>query len=354
MGRSYRIQEFAEIAGVTVKALHHYDRLGLLRPRRTDAGYRLYTERDLERLEQIVALRFLGLPLKRIKAVLDRANVELVEALRLQRGALEEKQRLLARAIGVIVEIEKTIASGKPAEPQLLKRLIEAIDMQDGIDVMKRYYSEEAWLKQRRRYEEGPSQEWKDLYREVEAALEEDPAGERAQALAARWMELTARGSGGDPEVQAGAIKAWADRNNWPAALQQRVSEYKLDKLAPFIGKAIAAHRKKYYTEEGWAQLEKRSIEERDRISAEWHALFLEVGAAMDEDPASEKAKALAARWSELAGKSVNGNSELRDGAVKAWLDREQWPGWMQRQIGSFDIEKAVTFIAQASAHRGT
>ena len=52
--RSYRIHEFAELAGVTVKALHHYDRLGLLKPRRTDSGYRLYDERDLERLEQIV------------------------------------------------------------------------------------------------------------------------------------------------------------------------------------------------------------------------------------------------------------------------------------------------------------
>jgi MerR family transcriptional regulator, thiopeptide resistance regulator len=45
------------LAGVSVRALHHYDRLGLLKPRRTEARYRLYCNRDLERLEQIVALR---------------------------------------------------------------------------------------------------------------------------------------------------------------------------------------------------------------------------------------------------------------------------------------------------------
>jgi DNA-binding transcriptional MerR regulator len=57
----YQANEFAELAGVTVRALHHYDRLGLLKPSgRTNSGYRLYTDRDLVRLEQIVVLKFLG------------------------------------------------------------------------------------------------------------------------------------------------------------------------------------------------------------------------------------------------------------------------------------------------------
>ena len=63
----YQAHEFAELAGVTIRTLHHYDRLGLLKPsRRTEAGYRLYSESDLVRLEQIIVLKFLGLPLKRI------------------------------------------------------------------------------------------------------------------------------------------------------------------------------------------------------------------------------------------------------------------------------------------------
>ena len=75
--KSYRIHEFAHLAGVTVKALHHYDRLGLLTPRRSETGYRVYRECDLERLEQIVALKFLGLPLKQIRAVLERTKLAL-------------------------------------------------------------------------------------------------------------------------------------------------------------------------------------------------------------------------------------------------------------------------------------
>jgi DNA-binding transcriptional MerR regulator len=77
------VHEFAELAGVTVKALHHYDRLGLLKPQRNDAGYRVYSLADLERLEQIVALKFLGLPLKQIKILLERDALQLPNALRL-------------------------------------------------------------------------------------------------------------------------------------------------------------------------------------------------------------------------------------------------------------------------------
>jgi hypothetical protein len=49
----YRVGQFAKLAGVTVRALHHYDRLGLLRPKRGAGGYRVYSERDLELLEQL-------------------------------------------------------------------------------------------------------------------------------------------------------------------------------------------------------------------------------------------------------------------------------------------------------------
>jgi MerR family transcriptional regulator, thiopeptide resistance regulator len=68
----YRAHEFAQLAGTTVKALHHYDRLGLLKPRRSPAGYRMCCDQDLTRLEQIIALKFLGLPLKQIKLLFDQ------------------------------------------------------------------------------------------------------------------------------------------------------------------------------------------------------------------------------------------------------------------------------------------
>src|ERR1051325_4603224 len=81
----FKTREFAKLAGVTVRALHHYDRLRLLKPSRyTRAGYRLYSERDFARLEQIVALKFIGFPLKEIKRILNREAADLATALRRQ------------------------------------------------------------------------------------------------------------------------------------------------------------------------------------------------------------------------------------------------------------------------------
>ena len=66
----YRVQEFAALAGVTVRTLHHYDRLGLLKARRTGRSYRVYRDADLPQLQQILVLKFLGLPLVHIAEAL--------------------------------------------------------------------------------------------------------------------------------------------------------------------------------------------------------------------------------------------------------------------------------------------
>ena len=188
MSNLFQVHQFAELAGVTVKALHHYHRLGLLQPKRTDAGYSVCTVRDPERLEQIVALKFLGLPLKQIRVVLDRGAMQLTDALHMQCAALEEKQRLLSRAIKAIEEAERSIEPGKPADPLILKKQIEVIDMQDAVEMMNQYYSDEAWAKYKKFYEGGPSEDWQAPYREVAASLDEDPASEKAETLAERWL----------------------------------------------------------------------------------------------------------------------------------------------------------------------
>ena len=73
--KRYRPHEFARRAGVTVRTLHHYDRLGLLCPSgRGEAGHRLYTDRDLLRLEQILVLKLIGLSLKDARSLLERDN----------------------------------------------------------------------------------------------------------------------------------------------------------------------------------------------------------------------------------------------------------------------------------------
>ncbi|CAM5482794.1 hypothetical protein SGLAM104S_09268 [Streptomyces glaucescens] len=84
--------------GVTVRALHHWDEIGLARPSlRTAAGYRLYTAGDLERLHRIVVYREIGLGLDRIRDVLDDSAADVPGALRAQRAQVAERIDRLQR-----------------------------------------------------------------------------------------------------------------------------------------------------------------------------------------------------------------------------------------------------------------
>ncbi|HUH63395.1 MAG TPA: MerR family transcriptional regulator [Terracidiphilus sp.] len=296
MSKLYRIHQFAQAAGVTGKALRHYERLGLLKPRRTDAGYRLYADADLDRIERITALKFLGLPLKQIKAVLDRPGVALPEALRLQRGVLEQRQRALARAIRAIEEAEEAFSSGQAAEAAAWKRIIEAITVQNDVEFMKKYYSDEAWLKRQQYYEHWPPAEFEDLFREIGAALGEDPAGQRAQALKTRWREVLNPRVTGDPAVQAGALAAWNDREHWPEPMRHKVRDLKLEEIVDFLARVMSANWKKLITAEEWIKLP----ESRRHPTEPWNQWVLRAQMALEEDPPGENARALVLRVMEL------------------------------------------------------
>jgi DNA-binding transcriptional MerR regulator len=233
----FRAKQFADLAGVTVRTLHHYDRLGLLKPSRTGSGYRLYRETDLERLEQIVALKFLGLPLKDIRALLDSAAPGLQAALRMQRCALEEKRRLLDRAIGAIRDAEAEVESGRPAGAAVLKKIIEAIEMQTNNDWMKKYANTAAQEKidaQKGEWspelQERVSKQWIDLIADVQSAMDagEDPASPEVQSLAARWKGLVEGFTKGDPDVTQAVSNVWKDRAHWPEAAKQQAQPFQI------------------------------------------------------------------------------------------------------------------------------
>ncbi|MGO9864320.1 MAG: MerR family transcriptional regulator [Terriglobales bacterium] len=259
MSSSYRIGEFAELAGVTVRALHHYDRIGLLKPQRGSSGFRLYRLEDLERLEQIAALKFLGIPLQEIKLLLKQGPLKLVDSLHVQREALAEKRRLIDRAMVAIAAAEKAIQSGQTTDASILRKIIEVIDMQPQENFMRKYYTDQAWVEKERILHETPPevwqknmQAWRQLFAEIEAAVDLDPASESAQALTKRWLQLAETAHGGNEAVRAGNIDAWKDRPNWPREQQDRLlagfgldlneraaSLERFESVAKFLGRTI-------------------------------------------------------------------------------------------------------------------
>ncbi len=192
--------------------------------------------------------------------------------------------------------------------------------MQSEEEYLRKYYTEETWARRTQILEEMPAdtrvrhrEAWRQLFLEVEAALDLDPVSEAAQLLTRRWVLLVEAGTGGDSAIKAAAIQAWKDRRNWPLDAQDALlaryglsagsdrdaSMQRVEKAAKFIGQAIG---RKYYRareEASFAPIDKPSA---NRSSERWVDLFRDVEASLAEDPAGEKGQALAVRWTELKG----------------------------------------------------
>lgn len=103
-----KINEVSKLTGVSVRTLHHYDNIGLLRPTKvTDAGYRLYDENALCRLQNILLFRELQFPLKEIKTMLDSPNFDYKEALKQQIKLLELEQEHIGNLLGLAKKLQK-------------------------------------------------------------------------------------------------------------------------------------------------------------------------------------------------------------------------------------------------------
>jgi DNA-binding transcriptional MerR regulator len=266
----YSPHKFAKRSGVTVRTLHHYDRVGLLKPSDyTGAGFRLYRDGDFARLQQIVTLKFIGFSLKEIKRLLDRKGSGLSAALRAQRMTLEEKRRHLDSAIQAIAKAESIAASQSKPEWETFQKITEEIQMQTNNDVMKKYYNDEArkliderknlWSPELQKEVE---EKWTALIKDVEAATASgmDPASPAAQALVERQAKLIEGFTGGHAAIQEGLGKLWADQENWPDQMRKQVFE-------PFAERGIDAARgpaPRLFSPKADAFL-KKAIEERQR-----------------------------------------------------------------------------------------
>ena len=87
-----KVGELARRTGLTIRTLHHYDEIGLLRPSlHTDSGHRLYTAADVARLQQVLSLRQLGFSLEEVRDCLDRPGFSPLEVIRLHVARLREQ-----------------------------------------------------------------------------------------------------------------------------------------------------------------------------------------------------------------------------------------------------------------------
>ena len=136
--KTWRIGELAQATGVTVRTLHHYDAIGLLRPaRRNGSRYREYGEADVRRLQQIVSLRDLGVSLDEIREHLDRPETSLLEVLELQLGRLRTRLEAMRLLHDRLERLADRIRSAETVSAEEFIRTMEMMTM------FEKYYTPE-------------------------------------------------------------------------------------------------------------------------------------------------------------------------------------------------------------------
>jgi DNA-binding transcriptional MerR regulator len=240
---AWKVSELAKRTGLTVRALHHYDEIGLLKPsHRTESGHRLYTARDIARLQQVLSLRHLGFSLGEIRICLGRPGFSALEVIDLHLARLREQIESQRRLSERLETIRAHFQSSAEVSADEFIRAIEEMMM------IENYYTPEQTEPLRKRAEQVGAErikqveaEWPELIAQVRAAMERgaDPASPEVQALARRWMGLINEFTGGDAGIERSAGRMWKEQGNNIVA--RHGSAYDWRGLSEYIGQAIAA-----------------------------------------------------------------------------------------------------------------
>ena len=240
--RLWIVGELAKQTGLTVRALHHYDEIGLLAPsRRSASGYRLYDGDDIARLLQILSLRQLGFSLDEIRESLAKPDLSLPRVLELHIARLRDGIELQRKLCSRLETVAERLRSSEVVSVEEFLETMEAMNM------FEKYYTQEQLqqLEERKKrlgeeHIRQVEQEWPQLIAEVRAEMDKgtDPASETMQRLSKRWMELVQEFTGGDP----GITQSLKNLYQGEPSVQQRNG---LDPgIFAYVQQAVAASRK--------------------------------------------------------------------------------------------------------------
>ncbi|HLP96981.1 MAG TPA: MerR family transcriptional regulator [Sideroxyarcus sp.] len=323
-----KVGELAKRCGLTVRTLHHYDAIGLLKPSaRSDSGYRLYNRNDIARLHQIQALRRFGLALTDIGAVLANPGTRLSSIVDQQIQVLDTQ---IAQSIALrerLAQLQGQLQRGE--EPELADWLttLEMMNMYD------KYFTKE----EQKRFpllhtaENSTVAEWTELVRSVREAMKTKtpPHSPGAQILAKRWMAMLQRDTGGDPRLLS---KLNAMQLNEPAMQAQTgITAEVVDYIRQAFAESRFAIYQKYLSAEEFDFLRKNYL----KRTHEFPELIAKVRQHLEDGtPADDpRMRELALLWLEIfrsyAGDAPETHAKIRhananepDLLLGSWIDQ--------------------------------
>ena len=232
MERPLDIRDVARRTGLTSRALRFYEARGLLKPLRTYSGRRIYGSGELERIQQILALKRTGLSLAQIQKLISRGSLNLQAVVEAQLELIEARKSELEEARHLLLNVKSRIDRGEPVDAETFCSLIRngdrIMEAEDWKKVTDRYFSKE----EQEHWAEHPpqpgfdqaeySRKWKDLGDRVQRAIPEGPDSPEAQALYDEWEELLAPFKAvATPQMMAGATRLYERMDEWHGDVPQ-------------------------------------------------------------------------------------------------------------------------------------
>ncbi len=238
-----KVGELARRTGLSVRALHHYDAIGLLSPaRRTAAGHRLYGRDEVERLQRIASLRRIGLSLEEVGVCLESDEYTLERVLELQIQRLDDELRAQERLRALLSALRNRLRQGGRVALDELTRTIE-VTMEYG-----KYYTPDQLQKlEQRRREVGQERmeqvqvEWQELFAAYASAMERglDPESDEVKVLAKKSAELIGEFTGSDSGIAASLGSMY--RTEGPENVIESHGMHMAPGLWEYMGRARAA-----------------------------------------------------------------------------------------------------------------
>ncbi|OOG42936.1 MerR family transcriptional regulator [Polaromonas sp. A23] len=295
-----KVGELAARTGLTVRTLHHYDTIGLLKPSaRTDAGYRLYSRSDVARLHGIQALQQFGLPLSDIGSMLDGDGAALPHIIARQIQVLDQEVAKAAELRASLELLQERLAKGD--QPEIS-------DWLGTLALMTTYSKYFSPAEQKTIFDNWKhiADKWPPLIAEIRSAMDRGvPADSlELQPLAYRWMNLMLHWMDGDFDL----LERWGHMYNQEPVAQQK--EGPSQDMVEYISKPIKqrlAVLGKYLEEDELKRLGKVSEDEWKHISESARSLIQQGTSAH-----SPEAQKLARQWNALMDRLTDHDNTLR------------------------------------------
>lgn len=201
MMSKWYVRDLSKLTGVSVQTLHHYDRIGLLKPSlRMSNGYRVYSEADLLRLQKIIALKFFGFELLQIKELISGES-EPMDHFLMQAKILENKAHAFLEASKALKSIIGQVSDDKSIDWEIIIKLIEVYNMTQKLEKswvseiftpeeLKQYAAFETQWESAQMLEKKAQakKDWADLVREIHQNLARDPRSEIGVQIGEKCM----------------------------------------------------------------------------------------------------------------------------------------------------------------------